>query len=402
MNWADSFETALRAISANKLRSALTMLGVIIGVGSVIAMIGIGEGTKRKSLEELEIMGSNRLSVMPNWGRSNRSDGMSTLRESDVEMLRRNVPTILRITGVINERGAQAKFGANNKRTTVSGATPDIQYIENARKMHSGGFYTDQDEAMMNRVAVLGWAVYEELYDGETAVGTTIKINGQSFEVVGVVDYKGGTGWRNPDDQIYVPYQTAKNRLTGQRDRVDYITIQAVNSEVLPVTQEDVEQNLLRTRVSASGEELFRVFNQAESLEAIQTQSQLLSMLLAGIASVSLLVGGIGIMNIMLVTVTERTKEIGLRKAIGAKRSTILSQFLYESVVLCVMGGVFGMGLGIFATRFVAEQLQVPPVVNMEAVMAAFIFSCAVGLFFGLYPAVRASRLLPMEALRTE
>lgn len=402
MKLGDIFETAIRAIAANKLRSALTMLGVIIGVGSVIAMIGIGEGTKQKSLEELEIMGSNRISVMPNWRRSNRSDGASTLRTSDVDLLRRSVPTIENITGVVRARGGQVKFGANNKRTEVIGAEPEIQLIENARKMHSGTFYTWEDEALMNRVCVLGWAVYEELYDGDTAVGTTIKINNQNFEVLGVVDYKGGSGWRNPDDQVYVPFSTGVNRLTGQRDRVDYITMQAINSEVLPVTQEDVEAVLLKERTSATGEELFRVFNQAESLEAIQTQSQLLSMLLAGIASVSLLVGGIGIMNIMLVTVTERTKEIGLRKAIGAKRTTILSQFLYESVVLCVLGGFLGMILGMFATRFVAEKLQVPPVINMEAVVAAFVFSCAVGLFFGLYPAVRASRLLPMEALRTE
>lgn len=397
----DSFMTAVRAIGANKLRSALTMLGVVIGVGSVIAMIGIGEGTKVKSLQELEIMGSNRISVVPNWRRSNQADGASTLRDSDVVAIKRNVPTVEFITGSVRDR-ATAKFGSANKRTQVMGAEPSIQIIENARKMHEGRFYTEEDEAMMNRVCVLGWEVYDELYKGESALGTTVKINNQNFEVVGVVDYKGGSGWRNPDDQIYVPLSTAKTRLTNKKDRLDFITMSGISSELLLVTQEDVTNVLLRNRVSATGEELFRVFNQAESLEAVQTQSQLLSWLLAGIASVSLLVGGIGIMNIMLVSVTERTKEIGLRKAIGATRVTILSQFLYESVVICVLGGIVGMGLGVFATQFVAGKLQVPPVVNVGAVGLAFGFSCAIGLFFGLYPAIRASRLLPIEALRYE
>lgn len=402
MNFGDSFGTALAAIAANKLRSILTMLGVVIGVGSVIAMIGIGEGTKKKSLEELEIMGSNRLTIMPNWGRSSNQDGASTLRDKDVENLRKNVPTIKLITGVVNDRGVQAKYGSANKRVTVAGAEPQIQSIENARKMHSGSFYTDEDELMMNRVCVLGYNVYDELFHGEDAIDATIKLKDQNFKVVGVVDYKGGSGFRNPDDQVYIPLTTGRFRLMGKKDRIDFITIQAISSEFLTVTQADVEDTLLKKRVSATGEELFRVFNQAESLEAIQTQSQLLSLLLAGIASVSLLVGGIGIMNIMLVSVTERTREIGLRKAIGATRTTILTQFLYESIVLCVMGGLIGMLLGMVATKLVAEALQVPPTVNPTAVVAAFGFSCAVGLFFGLYPAIRASRLLPIEALRYE
>lgn len=404
----DSLTSAVRAIAANKLRSALTMLGVVIGVGSVIAMIGIGEGTKKKSLEELEVMGSNRITVVPDWRRGgNRSGGgdSATLRMSDVERLKDRVPTIRYITGVVSSRWSgmsMVKFGANSKRTSVQGAEPQIQQIENARRMFAGTWYTEEDEAMMNRVAVLGWQVYEELYEGQNPMGTTVKINGQNFEVVGVVDYKGGSGFNNPDDQVYIPLRTAQNRLLGTADRLNAISIQGMNSEFLSVTQADVEDVLYETRRSATGEELFRVFNQAESLEAIQTQNRLLTLLLAGIASVSLLVGGIGIMNIMLVSVTERTKEIGLRKAIGAKRSTILSQFLWESVVLCVMGGALGMFLGMWATHFVAGLLQVPPVVNMGAVVIAFVFSTTVGLFFGLYPAIRASRLQPIEALRYE
>jgi putative ABC transport system permease protein len=405
MTFWDSFSSALRAIRANKLRSALTMLGVVIGVGSVIAMVGIGEGTKKKSLQELEIMGSNRISVVPNWRRGrghSATANQSTLRLEDVEAIKREVPLVKNITGIVR-RGATVKFGANNHRTNANGAHPSIQEIENAKKMHSGEWYTYEDEELMNKKAVLGWLVYEELFGGtQNALGAIIKINNQNFEVVGVVDYKGGSGWMNPDDQVYVPLKTAQYRLTGQKDRFSYITMQATSSELLPIVQSDVEAVLGKTRKSATGEELFRVFNQAESLEAIQTQSKLLSYLLAGIASVSLLVGGIGIMNIMLVSVTERTKEIGLRKALGATGSSILSQFLLESIVMCIMGGLIGIILGGAATRFVANMFKVPPVINSSAVMLAFGFATIVGLFFGIYPAVRASRLQPIDALRYE
>ena len=403
MTVGDSFTSAIRAILSNKLRSALTMLGVVIGVGSVIAMIGIGEGTKQKSLSELEIMGSNRISVMPNWGRG-RGGGAadsSTLRDEDVVRLRNEVPEIKYITGVTQNR-ATAKYGSNNKQIQVAGAEPEIQFIENSTRMLDGGWFTHEDNEMLERKAVLGYNVYEELFAGQNAIGAYVKINNQNFEVVGIVDYKGGSGYRNPDDAVYVPLKTAQQRLFGTKDRLSFITMQGFSSEFLPVIQKDVEASLGKYRKNASGEELFRVFNQAESLEAIQTQSKLLSYLLAGIASVSLLVGGIGIMNIMLVSVTERTREIGLRKAIGAKPETVLSQFLFESIVMCVLGGFIGMIFGIAATKYVAEALQVPPVVNSAAILLAFGFSTAVGLFFGLYPAVRASRLVPIEALRYE
>jgi putative ABC transport system permease protein len=383
------------------------MLGVIIGVGSVIAMIGIGEGTKQKSLSELEIMGSNRLTVMPDRGRG-RGGGasdVSTLRTEDVERLKRRVPLIKHITGVVSTRfGGQStiKFGSNSKRTAATGAEPQIQYIENARKMHSGAWFTDEDNEMMRRVAVLGYSAYDELFHGENAIGATIKIANQNFEVLGVVDYKGGSGWNNPDDQVYIPLKTAQNRMMGSKDRLNYITMQANSSEFLPLMQQMVEDTLYETRRSATGEQLFRVMNQAETLQAIQTQSHLLSLLLAGIASVSLLVGGIGIMNIMLVSVTERTREIGLRKALGAQRGTILSQFLMESIVMCLLGGVLGIVFGALGVRAVAAALQVPQVINTPAVMLAFGFAMFVGVFFGLYPAIRASNLEPIEALRHE
>lgn len=408
MTFWDSVLSAIRAISSNKLRSALTMLGVVIGVGSVIAMVGIGEGTKKRSLEELEVMGSNRITVVPNWQRgraSGASSAASTLRLEDVERIKERVPSIKYITGVVSSRfmgQSTLKFGSAFKRAAVTGALPVIQQIENARKLHSGAFYTDEDEAMQNKVVVLGWAVYEELFGDQAAIGATIKINNQNFTVLGVVDYKGGSGFNNPDDQVYIPLATAQNRLLGMKDRFSNITMSATSSDLLPIIQADVEDVLFETRRSASGEELFRVFNQAETLQAIQTQSQLLSILLAGIASVSLLVGGIGIMNIMMVSVTERTKEIGLRKAIGASRESILSQFLLEAVVMCLMGGLAGILLGYLATNSVASLFQVPPVFSTSAVLMAFGFAAGVGIFFGIYPAYRASRLQPIEALRYE
>jgi putative ABC transport system permease protein len=408
MNFGDSLVSAIRAVLANKLRSALTMLGVVIGVGSVIAMIGIGEGTKQKSLAELEIMGSNRITVTPNWQRgraAGASASASTLRLEDVDRIKSRVPLIKHITGVVSSRWmgqSTIKFKANVKRTAVTGALPNIQEIENARRLLAGRFYNEEDEALQNKVIVLGYQVYEDLFGTDNAIGASVRVNNQNFEVIGVVDYKGGSGFNNPDDSAYIPLSTAQNRLLGMKDRFSMITMSADSSDLLPLTQSMVEDVLYETRRSASGEELFRVFNQAETLQAIQTQSALLSILLAGIASVSLLVGGIGIMNIMMVSVTERTKEIGLRKAIGASRESILAQFLLEAVVMCLLGGLAGILLGYFSTNLVAAKFEVPPVFSMTAVGMAFGFAAAVGIFFGIYPAYRASSLQPIEALRYE
>jgi putative ABC transport system permease protein len=293
------------------------------------------------------------------------------------------------------------KYKSANYFTQVTGAEPQISVIRNATKMHQGKWYTFEDEAAANRVCVLGWMPYQELFGNDNAVGATVRIKNQNFTVVGVVSYKGGSGMWNPDDQIYIPLSTAKTRLLG-RTNLDNIVIQGWNTELLPLMQTQVEETLSRKRRNASGEPLFRVMNQGEWIEQMEQQTRLLSLLLAGIASVSLLVGGIGIMNIMLVSVTERTREIGLRKAIGARRETILSQFLLESVVMCLVGGVLGILFGLAAVSFIAGLFKVPPTINTQAIALAFGFSALVGVFFGLYPAMRASRLQPIEALRYE
>jgi len=402
MNFLDSIQTALRAISANKLRSFLTMLGVVIGVGSVIAMIGIGEGTKRKSMEQIEVMGTNMLMVMPNWRRGGMgmSNDIPTLKDEDVPRLKKDVPLIAFITGEVGSR-AVTKHKATSYMTQITGGEPQIAIIRNATKMHAGHWYTMDDEAKANTVCVLGWVAYQELFGEENAIGATIRIKSESFTVIGVCAYKGGAGNWNPDDQIYVPLATAKHRLLGRRD-LDMIMIQGRSSELLPITQNQVEECLGKKRKNATGEPLFRVMNQGDWIETMQKQTQLLSILLAGIASISLLVGGIGIMNIMLVSVTERTREIGLRKALGAKREGILGQFLLESVVMCSVGGCIGILMGTLGVYAISGLLKVPPLVNTQAIFIAFGFSAGVGLFFGLYPALRASRLQPIEALRYE
>jgi putative ABC transport system permease protein len=403
MTIGDSFQSAIRAITANKLRSALTMLGVIIGVGSVIAMIGIGEGTKKQSLDNISKMGSNMLTVMPDWRRGGQGMGSAappSLQQEDVDDLKAQVPLIKNISGVVSGN-RPVIYGNKSAQTSVTGGVPEIAIIRNATQMFQGKWFTYEDNELQRPKVVLGYQVYDDLFQGENAVGATVRIGSQNFEVVGVVEYKGGSGWRNPDDQVYIPIETAKRKLLG-KNKLDQINIEASNTELMPITQIQVEEVLNRKRRNAAGESLFRVFNQGEMIEQMKQQTDLLGALLAGIASVSLLVGGIGIMNIMLVSVTERTREIGLRKAIGAKREGILTQFLLESVVMCLCGGVLGIIFGSLGVIGVAKLFKVPPIINSTSITTAFFFSAAVGVFFGLYPALRASRLEPIQALRYE
>jgi len=382
----------------------LTMLGVVIGVGSVIAMIGIGEGTKRKSLENIEQMGTNMLVVFPNWRRGHETGvagaDVPTLYPEDVKTVER-VPTVSLVTGSVDDHES-ITYRDETAFTSVTGAEPQVQVIRNCTNMDEGTWYTMDDEASCARKCVLGYQVYQELFpDGGSALGKTVRIKSVNFDVVGVIASKGGSGFWNPDDQVYIPLKTAMTRLMG-KTHIDDIFLQATYADLMAVTQQQVEDALGKTRKNTSGEPLFRVMNQGDAIDQMQTQSQLLSVLLAGIASVSLLVGGIGIMNIMLVSVTERTREIGLRKAIGARSRSILWQFLLESVVMCLVGGLIGIVFGLVGTYIVAAQLQVPPLTNQAAILMAFGFSAGVGLFFGLYPAMRASRLQPIDALRYE
>jgi len=402
VNFLDTLRTALSAITANKLRSSLTTLGVVIGVASVIAMIGIAEGTKRQALDELEALGSNLIVVFPNWGRSGQRTGgdeAETLRMEDVDLIRRSVPTAVNVSGEVRTR-VSVKYGSLNERSQVTGGLPELQQIRNI-KMKEGRFFTAQENEVAAKVCILGFDIYERLFESAPAVGSIIRVNNQDFEVIGVAAFKGGQGFMNPDDMIYVPINTANSRIR-RRDTLSGIAVQAADADVMPYTLAKVQETLRQVRRDASGEDLFRAFNQGELIETAEEQSRILSLLLGGVASVSLLVGGIGIMNIMLVSVTERTREIGLRKAIGARRDDVLSQFLLESILLCLAGGVIGVILGIAGVHFVAGLMGVVPVVSVPGVIIAFAFAALVGTFFGFYPAYMASKLEPMEALRTE
>lgn len=402
MTLRDSFHAALAAIIANKLRSTLTTLGVVIGVASVIAMIGIAEGTKRQSLSRLEAMGSNLIVVFPQWGRGRDSDNEAqSLKLRDVEFIRANVPTATAVSGEVRIR-AQVKFGSENQRSQVTGALPELEEIRNIR-LKEGRFFTLEENKAADKVCVLGWDIYDRLFKGEGALGNRIRVNNQDFEVIGVALYKGGGGGgpMNLDDMIWVPLNTAVTRLQ-KRDSLSSISVQAADSSVMPYTLSQVQETLARTRKSAAGEDLFRAFNQGELIETAEEQARILSLLLAGVASVSLLVGGIGIMNIMLVNVTERTREIGLRKAIGATQDAILSQFLLESVGLCLVGGLIGVALGLSSVFLVANLMGVPPVIVPGGVIIAFGFAALVGIFFGFYPAYMASKLEPIVALRSD
>ncbi|MCH8274438.1 MAG: ABC transporter permease [Armatimonadetes bacterium] len=398
----DSIRSALTAITANKLRSALTTLGVIIGVGSVIAMIGIAEGTKKQALDQLDALGSNLIVVFPNWGRHGMRSGgdePETLKPEDVELIRRSVPTASDVSGEVRTR-VQVKYGNQNERSQITGGLPEIQVIRNV-KLKEGRFFTEEENEDSAKVAVLGYDIYERLFGDGSAVGARVRINNQDFEVIGVAAFKGGQGYMNPDDMIYLPINTAQTRIR-RRNSLSGIVIRAEDSGVMNYTLAEVQSTLREVRQDASGEDLFRAFNQGELIETAEEQSRVLSLLLGGVASVSLLVGGIGIMNIMLVSVTERTKEIGLRKAVGAKRDDVLSQFLLESVMLCLAGGLAGVALGVFAVKFVAGLMGVPPVVSIPGITIAFAFAALVGIFFGFYPAYVASKLQPIDALRTE
>lgn len=402
MTLGDGVKAAVNAISSNKLRSILTTLGVMIGVGSVITMIGIAEGARKQALERLEALGSNLISVFPTrnvGGQRQAADDAQTLKLTDVELIRKAVPTASHVSGEVRTR-ALIKFGSKNEPTQVIGALPEIQHIRNV-KLKEGRFYTEDEETNKQKVCVLGYDIYDRLFEGGAALGSVIRINNQDFEVVGVAAFKGTGGFMNPDDTIYVPINTAISRLQ-RRESLSSISIRAVDSSVMPYTLQQVQETLARVRKSASGEQLFRAFNQGELIETAEEQSRILSMLLGGVAGVSLIVGGIGIMNIMLVSVTERTREIGLRKAIGATQDAIRAQFLLESVILSLGGGLIGIVIGFLGVQGLSQLIKVPAIISIPGIFLAFGFAALVGIFFGFYPAYKASKLDPITALRHE
>ncbi|HET8678816.1 MAG TPA: ABC transporter permease [bacterium] len=403
MNLRASIRIAMRALASNPLRSLLTMLGVIIGVGAVVAMVAIGQGARASVTQQVQALGSNLLTVFAGtaqFGGVARGDQVRTLTLEDADAIRKEVPRVIGISAEFS-RNVQVTFRSENTNTQVSGVTPEFQTVRNFHPAE-GQFFTDQDLRNRAKVAVVGKTVASRLFTDTNPVGQRIKIRGITFEVIGVMEEKGGTGFFDRDDVVFVPLTTAQRRLFGVT-HVRTIYVQVATAEDMTEAQAALTE-VLRThhRLRPSEDNDFTVRSQADILQAFTGVSQTMTVLLGGIAAVSLIVGGIGIMNIMLVSVTERTREIGIRKAVGARRRDILLQFLVESIALSVTGGIIGIGVGILGSKLISHFAGWATLLSAQAIVMAFSFAVAVGVFFGLYPARRAASLDPIEALRHE
>ena len=396
-------KVAFKSLRANKLRSVLAMLGIIIGVAAVIAMLAIGTGAKQQVLDRLSAMGTNLLFVRPSpRGTAGVISGTQlNLTEDDARTILQKVDHVHALSPVVG-RNYQVKFLDQNTNTQVQGTTPTYLAIRDFQ-IDSGKMFTDFDVDRWNRVAVLGSVTASNLFGFSDAVGQTIKINGINFTVVGVLQSKGDQGWSNPDDQVIVPYTVDMHILMGV-DFLREIDVQCDQGSDLDAVQSDIYSLMRqRHRIQMGMPDDIMIMNQGEFIAAFSATATTFTILLATVGGISLLVGGIGIMNIMLVTVTERTREIGIRKAIGAREFDILSQFLIEAMLMSGVGGLTGVGLGIGTSWLVGYFVpSFPTVVRPYSIVMALAFSAAVGIFFGFYPATRAAKLDPIEALRYE
>ncbi|MDR3601042.1 MAG: ABC transporter permease [Desulfosporosinus sp.] len=405
MNFFESIRVSLRALRANKLRSALTMLGMIIGVAAVIAMVGIGNGATASITSQIQGLGSNLLTISS--GQSNAggvkggAGSSNTLTMADADKI--EVGTAIKAVAPVSSASAQVVAGSGNTSTTITGTTQDYQIIKNV-SIASGRFITTADVDSDARVAVVGPTVVTNLLGdaNATIIGKTIKINNVPFQVIGVTTATGSTGFQSSDDMITAPISTVQERLIGKKT-VRSILVSATSADFMQQAQDQITVTLEETHKIPTGKpDDFTVQNQADILASMQGVTQTLTMLLGGIAGISLLVGGIGIMNIMLVSVTERTREIGIRKAIGAKSMDILLQFLIEAVVLSVLGGGIGIALGYGGSSLAGAALKMSTSISMTSVLVAFGFSAAIGIVFGVFPAKKAASMDPIDALRFE
>ncbi len=403
-----SLRIALRALVVNKMRSALTMLGIIIGVGAVIAMIAVGSGAQKRIAEQIASMGSNLIMVMSG---SSTSGGMRfgagtvpTLTADDAKAIQTEIPGVKYTAPSINGV-AQVVYGNQNWSTIIIGTTPEVLDIRDW-PVAAGRPFTQQDVDGATKVCLLGNTVAENLFGGIDPVGQIVRIKKVPFNVVGVLAAKGQSTWgQDQDDIIFVPLSIAQKQLFGMQfpGMVRTIAIQARGPEVMTEVEEQITDLLRqRHRIQPNQENDFSVRNLTEVMSSAEQSAKVMSLLLGAIASISLIVGGIGIMNIMLVSVTERTREIGIRIAVGAKGRDILLQFLIESLVLSLVGGMLGIGIGMAGTLILSSFTKWPVLFSITAILLAFLFSGSVGVFFGFYPARKASLLNPIEALRYE
>jgi putative ABC transport system permease protein len=405
-----SMKIALRALKVNRMRSALTMLGIIIGVAAVIAMVAVGAGATARIEEQIQSIGSNLIIVLPGSISSNGvrlgSGAVVTLSEDDAKAIAAECPSVSAVAPTVRG-GVQVVYGSNNWATSVQGVTPDYMAIRDYTMM-SGQFFTEQDVDAAAKVAVLGETVARSLFGDSDSTGQVVIIKNVPFTVAGVLTPKGQSpSGQDQDDVILLPITTAKQKVLGtskaNAKAVGALMVQAIGPQAMDQALEEMD-GLLRERhkILPGLDADFTVRNLTEVFAAQETSARVMSILLGAIASVSLIVGGIGIMNIMLVSVTERTREIGLRLAVGAKTRDILSQFLVEAVTLSLLGGIIGILVGLAASLLISYFAQWSTVVSPLSIMMAFVFSALVGVFFGYYPARKAAFLDPIDALRYE
>lgn len=406
MNLLELIRISISALKANKLRSMLTMLGIIIGVAAVIAMVGIGNGATANITSQIKGLGSNLLIVSPgqtNSGGVKGATGSSnTLLMTDLPKIQANSPAVKAIAPFVSTN-AQLVYGSGNASTSVGGTTADYAQVRNLT-LARGRFLTQEDVDTYTRVAVVGPTVVKNLMGDANAdiIGKTIKLKNIPFLVVGVTASQGSSGMTNNDDIAYIPITTAQDRLIGNK-YVRQIFIEATSAEMMTPAQDQVTNALrIAHKLQTGKANDFSITNQADVLATMENVTKTLTMLLGGIAAISLLVGGIGIMNIMLVSVTERTREIGIRKAIGAKSNDILIQFLIEAVVLCILGGGIGILIGWGGSILVGRLMNMPTSVSLSSVIIAFGFSAGIGIVFGVFPAKKAASMDPIDALRYE
>jgi putative ABC transport system permease protein len=400
-------QLALRALLRNKIRTALTMLGIVIGIASVITMVAIGQGASSLIQDQINSMGRNLLMILPGaattggvfWG----AGSVQTLTPEDGEAIAREIHSVRSVAPIVRTRG-QLVYGSQNWSAQVQGTSPAFMDVRDW-DIDEGGFFTEQDVFSANKVCVLGRTAVDALFQGESPLQQTIRVRNFPFRVVGVLSRKGTNAMgQDQDDIVIAPWTTVKRVLQGSSfNNVDQLLVTATSARAMDDASEQITALLRqRHRLGERDESDFRIMAMSEMASAVTQTSTVMTLLLAIIASISLIVGGIGIMNIMLVSVVERTREIGLRMAVGARRRDILLQFLVEAIALAVSAGLIGMALGIGAAEIVSKTLRWPSLVTPQSVGVAIAFSCAVGIFFGFYPAMRASRLDPIEALRYE
>jgi putative ABC transport system permease protein len=405
MNLSESFLTALDSLMANKLRALLTMLGVIIGVAAVISLMSLGNGVNSFITGEIQSFGTNLLSISTD---PDNSDGYPVLSMADVEALLDplNAPDLNEVTATV-EGNLEVIFGGNSSRTLVAGVTANYLLVNNLDEFQSGDGLTQQDVDTSARVVVIGSELAEDLFEEQYPIGQPIKISGVSYEVVGVLE-PSGSGFSMTDGNVYMPLTTAHSRLFTDRTRsgekaLTRIIAQSASEEQTDAATEQITETLRDQHgIIYAADDDFTIFSQSDLLDTFDTVTATLTTFLGAIAGISLVVGGIGIMNIMLVSVTERTREIGIRKAIGALKRDILTQFLLEAILLSVVGGLIGIALGWTISTAAGRALDIVTVVSLSNVLLATGFATAVGVIFGLYPAWRAANLRPIEALRYE